>query len=173
MLARLSVNLPGERPLRDRIPSWTAFWVACYGLAFAIYAWKVYGHSDGLSRWVANGVIAMLVTIPPVFARTGDRGVTRFLALPVMTFLGTVAYGAYLYHRGLLHAFQHDGFQTNGTLGLVVSCSLITVGAVALGTVSYYVVERPALRLKYRRRKPVAATPVADPEPVPAPLSRV
>ena len=83
----------------------------------------------------------------------------RVLAHPVAAWTGLVSYGVFLWHGGVLPVLDDLGLAgaPYPVFAVVaVACSL------ALGALSYYVVERPFLRLKDRRG------PTRRPAPAPA-----
>src|SRR5439155_8271808 len=98
-----------------------------------------------------------LFVLPAVFG--DDRGgwPRRVLAWPPLAWLGLISYGIFLWHLPLAKELNDH---------LPHSYVLITIAtmavAIACATVSYYLVERPLLRLKdprarRRERRPRAA----------------
>jgi peptidoglycan/LPS O-acetylase OafA/YrhL len=92
------------------------------------------------------GVVALLLLAPAVFG--GDAGglPRRLLAHPTVAWLGLISYGIFLWHMPTvlyLSTRLHQGFAAFllATLAISIACA----------TISYYLVERPLLRLKYRR----------------------
>ncbi len=84
-------------------------------------------------------VIARLVTAPASVA-------ARLLASRPLVYLGRISYGMYLWHILVLYALVE-----HGSLGSKSALFVATYGlTVAAASVSYAVVERPALRLKRR-----------------------
>ena len=84
--------------------------------------------------------------------------------------LGVVSYGIYLWHLPLVskvgHALQWTGVDTTGLPATVLLFLLIASVSVACAALSYYVVERPILRFKERRRREpkLRAAPVVPAE---------
>jgi peptidoglycan/LPS O-acetylase OafA/YrhL len=104
-------------------------------------------------RLALYGVIAALVLVPSFFGDQRAGGLRHLLASPVMVYLGTVSLGFYLWHKHIIDRarvwFGLGAFQ--GTTGDFVDIAVITfVLALAAATVSYFVAERPFLRLKDR-----------------------
>ena len=104
-----------------------------------------------LARQTLYGLFALFLLLPAVFGPQ-DRGlVRRFLRCWPMASLGVISYGIYLWHQTwidetLARLGPHSLFNLEfwalffGVLG----------ASVAAATLSYFVVERPALRLKRR-----------------------
>lgn len=101
---------------------------------------------------VAFAGIAVLLLAPAVF---GDRrgGLPhRVLAQPVVAWLGLISYGLFLWHYVVALELGSSGAGASfpvvlgGTLAVTIPCA----------AASYYLVERPLLRLKYRRLRDVA-----------------
>ena len=66
-----------------------------------------------------------------------------------MVWLGLVSYGVYLWHFSIAYAVGEGGANESFWPTLVFTLGL----AIPLGAVSWYLVERPMMRFKYRRRK--------------------
>ncbi len=140
------------RPL-DRFPSLA--WIVA-GLAFLLVSTKIGIHGfqamerrEYLVRNVLYAVVAVALILPAI---VGDqtRGVLRrILANRVLLFLGVVSYGVFLYQTAVIVQLVKWGFGEPGTplryAQWLVATTAITV---ALATLSYYIVERPALSLK-------------------------
>jgi peptidoglycan/LPS O-acetylase OafA/YrhL len=169
------------RPLRTlaRYPS------VAWGIAIAAFAsgalWfglrAAYTPTEYVGRHLINDVIAVAVLIPAVF---GDprRGLTRrVLATRPIVYIGLISYGFYLFHWAVIQ--QLFRWKLNGKIGFLTSYAAwfgaALAGALVLGSLSYYVVERPALSLKRlvpprpRARRDEAIAEPAPATPVTAP----
>jgi peptidoglycan/LPS O-acetylase OafA/YrhL len=126
---------------------------------------------------------AMLV--PAVIGHDGGGLVRRLLADKRLAWLGLISYGIYLWQGSILRVvcqphgfgFVNDSCSLHqiGPLQHVPFLSLTVIGlpiTIVCAAASYYVVERPLLRLKYRRRPPPPASPAAGP-PRPEPVVAV
>jgi peptidoglycan/LPS O-acetylase OafA/YrhL len=122
----------------------------------------VYTGGRWLEEHLIFPLIGFLLALPAVF---GDprRGLPRrVLGNRVLAWLGLVSYGVFLWHQPLMPTIiDHGGDQI--IPGFPFVSTVISVGAVsvAVAAASYYVVERPILRFKDRRR----AAPATAPEP--------
>jgi peptidoglycan/LPS O-acetylase OafA/YrhL len=73
----------------------------------------------------------------------------KALANPVLTYLGKISYGLYVYHMaGLL--VSRPWFRTNTALGYIAYASVGLLITVIVSIISYHWLESPFLRLKDR-----------------------
>ncbi len=135
--------------------AWTI--AAAVGLSFATFSPPatpgVYG-AEYWVRWLLFGVFAFFLLAPAMFGdQTQGRG-RRFLASKPLVLLGTVSLGFYLFHLAVMSNVQ-DWLAPSGTSSVFYGSlpavfGLTFLGAVALAFLSYYLVEKPFLRLKDR-----------------------
>ncbi len=83
-------------------------------------------------------IILALVTAP-------SSRLVRFFEWPALVYLGRVSYAAYLWNVPVLHAFMKLSWISYGW-----SAVAITAATLALAVASYFLVERPILKLKRR-----------------------
>jgi peptidoglycan/LPS O-acetylase OafA/YrhL len=153
-LAVASVGLAGRvrRPavvrLVERVPvvPWTAalvlYVVMCnVGHGFA--------DADGeTTRHLLRGAIAVLLLSPAVFGHELRTPLRRVMAWPPLLWIGVISYSLYLWHPVV--ARKIGGTSLDENLGWVPSAAAQIVACVAVAAVSYYLIERPALRLSKR-----------------------
>ena len=86
--------------------------------------------------------------LPAVFG-DGPKGVPQhLLKLPVISWLGLISYGIFLWH----YVFTIE-FGSPGDGLALLPLLLVTLGAtIPIAAASYYLLERPILRLKYQGR---------------------
>jgi peptidoglycan/LPS O-acetylase OafA/YrhL len=173
-LALASVALAGRPPriavLRRPWVAWAAAAVcfAVVSLVVPLPRGLVAAPNVGahLAQHVLYIAVGALVALPGIFgiradAEPASRAIARFLGHPVMAWLGLVSYGIFLWHQPFLDQLLiHDLPGRAPALPFVVTLIVTTAGAVAIAAVSYYLVERPFLALKDRRR---AEAPAAAP----------
>jgi peptidoglycan/LPS O-acetylase OafA/YrhL len=103
---------------------------------------------SGQQLWahVAFGAIAMLLMLPAVIGDGSGGAPRRLLANPVVAWLGLISYGIFLWHYVVTVEFgsHGDGLAFWPLLAVTLAIS------VAAATLSYYVLERPILKFKYR-----------------------
>ena len=92
-------------------------------------------------------LIALLMVVPAVLG-SGERGPRRCCPRRCSRGSGAHSYGLYLYHLTLLSQLRDWGL--TGWLDLALAGVPLALAAAAA---SYYVVERPCLRLKEWRRR--------------------
>ena len=123
-----------------------------------------YTNEQWLVQHLLAGVVAFMLVLPAVFG--DDRsGLPRVvLGLPVLGWLGLISYGIFLWHGGVLLIWVEQGALTwSESSRFMLLTALTFAGTVACAAVSYYVVERPFLRLKDRRRgRPSRSIPPSE-----------
>jgi peptidoglycan/LPS O-acetylase OafA/YrhL len=146
--------------------------LACWGAALVAYlvmcalltsAPQHLFYSRGQALWLhlGNALVAGALVAPAVFGSERRDPLRRLLAWRALAWLGLISYGIYLWHATIAVELVSRGVQQWWEL-LPIALAL----AVACAALSYYVVERPLLRLKDawpRRRR---ARPAPGPEPV-------
>ena len=127
------------------------FWVVSTQLDLPRDFFFVYDSWSYMGEHVLYALCSALLLLPAIFG--GDRGgwPRRLLATPALAWFGLVSYGVFLYHSPLLVELHEAGasgwLPGSGYLSLTV---FVLGAATACAALSYYLVERPALRLKDR-----------------------
>jgi len=114
----------------------------------------LFSHRDQTVAYVGFAVVAALLMAPAVF---GDRACglpRRVLAQPVVAWLGLISYGIFLWHYAVVLRLGVPGSGLDFWPLLGVTLAI----AVACATVSYYVLEKPLLRFKYRSSEQTQST---------------
>jgi peptidoglycan/LPS O-acetylase OafA/YrhL len=179
VLDRRDGELPQPLLLLARFPSvaWGIAGASIVAGALALGLHKYYTPTEYMVRHLLNSVVAVAVLIPAVF---GDprRGLTRrILGNRAIVYVGLISYGFYLYHWAVIQ--QLFRWKLEGRIGFLTSYpawfATALAGALVLGSLSYYLVERPALSLKRlvpprpRQRRDEAIAEPAPATPVTAP----
>jgi peptidoglycan/LPS O-acetylase OafA/YrhL len=111
------------------------------------------------------------ILAPLVIGPQEHGALRRVLSLRPMLWLGTISYGIFLWHWPFVAHLDPHLASHGRLLTFAVPCAI----AIGCATVSYYGLERPALRWAKRLTAPrggglpgAAVTPVAGPPPAPA-----
>lgn len=165
-----------RRPWVPWLAAAVVFWFVATQLGLSRGFFFVYTDANYFGEHLGYAVCAALLLLPAVFTGAAPAGASavrtaagaggwprRLLAQPALAWLGLVSYGIFLWHSPIMLELNSRGAQGwlpgSGFLSLAFSTAAI---ALACATASYYLVERPALRLKDRgsRRR---ARPQAGP----------
>jgi peptidoglycan/LPS O-acetylase OafA/YrhL len=129
------------------------FWLASTQLGLSRGFYFVYTDLNYAAEHVLFALCAALLLLPAIFGDGAGGAVRRLLGWRPLAWLGLVSYGVFLYHGPLIVELEERGAETWFPVGGLLSLTLPTVAlAVACAAASYYLVERPALALKERRR---------------------
>jgi peptidoglycan/LPS O-acetylase OafA/YrhL len=124
---------------------------ACFALLVAALPSSAEGETP--ARYGLTALIAAALVFPAAFPHPEGRGLPgRLLSIRAVAWVGLISYGIYLWTSPLISMFVHEGILGNGVPFLALTGATLAA-AIAAGAFSYYVVERPFLRLKTRRRR--------------------
>jgi peptidoglycan/LPS O-acetylase OafA/YrhL len=152
-------------------PSWAAAAVVLWAMSTRLGLPRGYPPFYDGAHWLAEHVLYIafgtLLALPAVFGDPRHGAIRRLLGHPVLSWVGLVSYGVFLWHASLLiNAWRNGaGDVLPFSLPFVSSLLVTAASATACAALSYYLVERPILRLKDRGRRPPTAS---APAPVPA-----
>lgn len=174
------------------------FWLAA-GVLYLINCARPFSVIGMDSIYTTSGLLVTylvvaafgLCAVTPLIAPGGSGGprpVTAVLRSRPLVYVGTVSYGIYLWHFAVMHFYlQPDAIVNGGARPLrefygvagFWELELVTVvGAVLIATLSYHLVELPAIALgerflgeydSRRRRRRTAQAAAAEPAPIAAP----
>lgn len=157
--ARFHGNGRAPRPIRAVGAHPQISWLIALAGYALLCAWLppspfLFVRSQLLAVHLAFGVIAALLLAPVVFGDDRSGGLPRrLLDHPLVAWLGLVSYGIFLWHYVVTLEL--------GSGGAGASFAVVLIGALAISVpcaaASYYLVERPLLRLKYRRLRDLPA----------------
>ncbi len=126
--------------------------------------------SVDLTRQTLYGLFAFFLLLPAVFGPQ-DRGLIRsFLRCWPIATLGVISYGIYLWHEVWIYQILKVGHFRPFTLEFWAFTLAVLAMSCISATLSYFVVEKPALRLKnsiawWRRARPADPPTEAKSEP--------
>lgn len=141
----------------------TAWWLrpeVCWGVSIAVFLWLAYlaglpiypdpaSARDHVTERVGLTVVAFLMVVPAVFESNFRGPVHRLMANRALQWCGLVSYGIFLYHYTIARQLAEEGWTTwipGGPFGGFVLATLAI--SVTIAALSYYLVEKPFLRLK-------------------------
>jgi peptidoglycan/LPS O-acetylase OafA/YrhL len=128
-----------------------AFVFVSVGIGFSGELIQHYSRRMFLGRHELYTLIAVGLVLPAIVAEPRKGLVGRVLGNRLLTYLGLVSYGIYLYHYAVLTQLQKwIGPGEGGPLLVRLAIYLLVgaAGATLIASISYYVVERPLLGLK-------------------------
>jgi peptidoglycan/LPS O-acetylase OafA/YrhL len=154
-LAVASVALSGGRasspaPPLTRMPS-VVYWLAA-ALVFVVMARILpaitgpFVRDQQLFAFICFGLVSLLLMLPPILAPDGlARAV---LGNRLIAWVGLVSYGIFLWHIAVIRLVDDS---IGASLPFVVRLPAVLALTIPIAAASYYLLERPLLRLKYRR----------------------
>lgn len=149
--------------------------LACWGIALAAFlalsavlapahATLRYSPGQWLAYHLLAGVIALFFLLPAVFGQEAGGLPRRLLALRGLGWLALVSYGLFLYQGGvILELYELRADRWVPSAPVIVFLGVALPVTIACAAASYYLVERPFLRLKTRRPRSREPAPVAEP----------
>jgi peptidoglycan/LPS O-acetylase OafA/YrhL len=104
---------------------------------------------DYLGAYLLFGVIAALIVVPAIFGDARGGAPRRVLANPVLAWLGLISYGIFLYHYPIMLGLVEGGVDRWWpAMAFPVLATVTLAITIACAALSYYLVERPLMRLK-------------------------
>jgi peptidoglycan/LPS O-acetylase OafA/YrhL len=130
----------------------------CWAAALAIYLVTVFAFypapfpvapmpsAEYLALNLLQGIGAGLLVIPIVFGNPNRGAPARVLATPLLLWLGLISYGLYLWQVTIQVHLGVGGAEASFVPVLMLTLLI----AIPLSALTYYFVERPCMKLKYR-----------------------
>ena len=157
------------RPLRF-VAAWPG---ACWVGGFAVYLITVLAFSTAPFVFAFNsteylwlnliqGVGAVLFFLPAIFADPNRGLPARVLGHPLLMWVGLISYGLLLWH-GTVAVMLGSLFGSGEGYWTVLIAEIVI--AVPIATLSYYFVERPLMKLKYRSFRDVMSSKAPHDQP--------
>jgi peptidoglycan/LPS O-acetylase OafA/YrhL len=143
-----------ERPWLPWLGAAFVFWLVSTQLGLSRGFFFIYTDLNYLGEHLLYALCGFLLLLPAIFGDGAGGWVRRLLAWPVLAWLGLVSYGIFLWHGPIvLWLAEHDADGWLPGSGYLSMLSVAVAISVACAAASYYLVERPALGFKDRRRR--------------------
>jgi peptidoglycan/LPS O-acetylase OafA/YrhL len=127
------------------------FWFVSTQLNLTRTFFATYSDASYQAEHLGFAAISALLLLPAIFGDTAGGWIRTMLSWKWLAWLGLISYGVFLYHGPFVlwlgEQKAADWVPASGFLSLTIPAIAMTVVAAAL---SYYLVERPALRFKDR-----------------------
>jgi peptidoglycan/LPS O-acetylase OafA/YrhL len=143
----------GRRPWVSWLGAAAAFLVVSEGIGVSGARFEQHSVPQALVQYALYGLTALGLLLPAVFGDSAGGWPRRVLATRWLAALGLISYGVFLWHLSVATKLAGEGVD-----GFVPLTALTLGIAVPIAAVSYLVLERPLLRLKYRRAQPSRST---------------
>ena len=147
----------GDRP--SRLDLLGRYAMQCWFAAAAIFAitiqqvdlssfaMLVKGSTHQSIERTMHTVVAGLIVAPVVFGLRRASFIGRLLHWKPLALVGVWSYGFYLWHYAFIDVMHERRFDPNSTRFFIKIVGVSTIGAIAAGAVSWYLIERPCIRL--------------------------
>jgi peptidoglycan/LPS O-acetylase OafA/YrhL len=126
--------------------------LAAWGLVATPLAGPTYPGAPNVLQYEAKTFLYMVIAVglvaPAAFQPGGRTITTAILGNPVMRFLGRISYGVFLWQFVVIYAWYELTDRPFWNHDFWAVLSVTVVGTVAVATACYYLIERPAQRLK-------------------------
>ncbi|QFU93316.1 O-acetyltransferase OatA [Amycolatopsis sp. YIM 10] len=106
--------------------------------------------AQGMVEQVLYLSFGLLAVAPLTLPDTRSRLIDAVLTNRVMLYLGKISYGLYLWHIAIIYFWNEGAFGADGFWKLLGIC---LAGSIVAATLSYYLIESPAMRLREKLGK--------------------
>ena len=138
-----------QRPAVTWVVALAGVWVVSTQLGLTGELQDRPGPGQYLAHHYISTLIAASIALPAMFGDPGRGLVRRVLANRTLLWLGTIAYGATLFHMAVLTQLERLHFTAVAAItGTWVWIAVTLLATACLAGASYYAIERPLLRLK-------------------------
>ena len=151
MLAALTIGLLRHK---ERVPMLSRM-VKTTALVVIVVVWAYERHVDGWVSVSVCGICAaalIVLTVLPSHSGGTQNGLARVLEWGPIRYVGLISYSLYLWHLPVILFLKEHGLllPQNGTEGLIVNLIIVLTIVVALASLTYAFVEKPAMALRGR-----------------------
>lgn len=99
-------------------------------------------------RHELRGLVALCLLLPAVFGEGAGGAVRRLLASRALMWVGLISYSLYLWHPAIVRELVYTDLDEE--FGWWLPAILSAIASIVVAAISFYLVERPALRLGRR-----------------------
>ena len=143
----------------SRLDTFGRYTIACWLAAAAVFAITIHnvdlsglamlvkGSSNQSIERTMHTIVAGLIVTPVVFGLRRGSIIGRLLHWKPLAMVGLWSYGFYLWHYAFIDYMHQQRFDINSNWFMIKIVAVATVGAIAAGAASWYLIERPCLRL--------------------------
>jgi peptidoglycan/LPS O-acetylase OafA/YrhL len=108
--------------------------------------------AQNVAEHLLYAAVAVCLLLPAVFGDGAGGWPRRLLANRWLATLGLISYGVFLWHNTIASELSRDGAPDWLPIGQFLSLTVIVLAvSIAVAALSYLLLERPLLRLKYRQ----------------------
>jgi peptidoglycan/LPS O-acetylase OafA/YrhL len=126
------------------------FWLVATQVGLTTDPLGVGGAGTDVAREILYGLFGFFLLLPAVFGTPRTGLVRRLLASHVLSLIGLVSYGIYLWHQLVVRELQaHTSWKVLDAPFLPLLATAVVV-VIAVSTVSYILVERPGIAVGHR-----------------------
>lgn len=127
--------------------------VLLLGLALLALSITLFAERSGFAATAFGYPLLSLALMAVVASASGGSSLLARTHVPSASWLAAISYSVYLSHKGVFHLVHETWGESLQQHGFVLFC-VYAVTTLAGGALLYYVVERPFLRWRDRRRYP-------------------
>jgi peptidoglycan/LPS O-acetylase OafA/YrhL len=126
------------------------FWLVATQVGLTTDPLGVGGAGTDVAREILYGLFGFFLLLPAVFGTPRTGLVRRLLASHVLSLIGLVSYGIYLWHQLVVRELQaHTSWKVLDAPFLPLLATAVVI-VIAVSTVSYVLVERPGIAVGHR-----------------------
>ena len=115
--------------------------------------WGV-GLRDEVITWALGGLISLALVLPAAFPASDQTIPSRVTTNRIVAWLGLISYGIFLWHGApIIYMFDHGLFVSSSKALEAATYLIVSLAfSVPIAALSYYIVEKPFLKLKFKKK---------------------
>jgi len=152
-----------DRPWIPWVLAAIGFWIVSTQLNLSRSFFAQYSDASYQGEHLLFVAVSALVMLPAVFGDWNGGRIRRMLSWRWLAWLGLISYGVFLYHGPfVLWLAEQNADEWIPGSGYLSMTSVACAMSIAAAALSYYLVERPALRFKDRGSRRASRARAAD-----------